>query len=146
MDLNLKHKVAVVTGGASGIGLATARLFATEGANLFLWDRAESVVSVAQDLSKEFGVKVAGIKVDVTDSASVLEALKNTLAVFNRVDHLVHCAAIGSGKFGFPFTNLGPSDWPKVLQVNIMGMVNIAHVIAPVMVHQKKAPWFLLLP
>ena len=67
MDLKLKNKVAVVTGGASGIGLATARLFATEGANLFLWDRADSVVSVAQDLSKEFGVKVAGIKVDVTD-------------------------------------------------------------------------------
>ena len=138
MDLNLKNKVAVVTGGASGIGLASARLFATEGANLFLWDHAESVVSVAQDLSKEFGVKVVGIKVDVTDSASVHDAMINTLAVFNRVDHLVHCAAIGSGKFGFPFTNLGPSDWPKVLQVNIMGMVNIAHVIAPVMVHQKE--------
>jgi sorbitol-6-phosphate 2-dehydrogenase len=52
MDLKLKNKVAVVTGGASGIGLATARLFATEGANLFLWDRADSVISVAQDLSK----------------------------------------------------------------------------------------------
>ena len=91
MDLKLKNKVAVVTGGASGIGLATARLFATEGANLFLWDRADSVVSLAQDLSKEFGVKVAGIKVDVTDSASVQDALKNTLNVFNRVVHLVRC-------------------------------------------------------
>lgn len=138
MDLNLKNKVAVVTGGASGIGLATARLFATEGANLFLWDHADSVVSVAQDLSKEFGVKVFGIKVDVTDSASVHDAMINILAVFNRVDHLVHCAAIGSGKFGFPFTNLKPSDWTKVLHVNIMGMVNIAHAIAPVMVNQKE--------
>ena len=138
MDLNLKNKVAVVTGGASGIGLATARLFAIEGANLFLWDRADSVVSVAQDLSKEFGVKVAGIKVDVTDSASVQDALKNTLVVYNRIDHLVHCAATGSGKFGFPFTNLEPSDWNKVLNVNIMGMVNIAHAIAPVMINQKE--------
>ena len=138
MDLKLKNKVAVVTGGASGIGLATARLFATEGANLFLWDRADCVVSVAQDLSREFGVKVAGIKVDVTDSASVKDALQNTLSVFNRVDHLVHCAAIGSGKFGFPFTNLEPSDWTKVLHVNIMGMVNLAHAIGPVMINQKE--------
>ena len=42
MDLKLKNKVAVVTGGASGIGLATAKLFADEGANLFLWDRADT--------------------------------------------------------------------------------------------------------
>ncbi|NBR05104.1 MAG: SDR family oxidoreductase [Planctomycetes bacterium] len=138
MDLKLKDKVAVVTGGASGIGLATARLFATEGANLFLWDRSDSVVSVAQELNKEFGVNVTGIKVDVTDSVSVQDALKNTLVVFNRVDHLVHCAATGSGKFGFPFTNLEPSDWLKVLNVNIIGMVNIAHAIAPVMMNQKE--------
>lgn len=138
MDLKLKHKVAVITGGASGIGLATARLFAAEGANFSLWDRAESVVSVAHDLSREFAVKVTGIKIDVTDSASVKDALQNTLSVFNRIDHLVHCAAIGSGKFGFPFTNLEPCDWPKVLQVNIMGMVNLAHAIGPVMMNQKE--------
>ena len=137
MDLKLKGNVVVVTGGASGIGLATARLFAAEGANLFLWDRADSVSSVAQDLIKEFDVKVVGIKVDVTDLLSVQVALQNTLPVFDRIDHLVHCAAIGSGKFGFPFTNLEPSDWPKVLHVNIMGMVNLAHIIAPVMINQK---------
>lgn len=138
MDLNLKNKVAVVTGGASGIGLATARLFASEGANLFLWDYADSVVSRAQDLINEFGVKAVGIKVDVADLASVQVALQDTLSVFKRVDHLVHCAAIGSGKFGFPFLNLAPSDWPKILHVNIMGMVNLAHVIAPVMMNQKE--------
>ena len=138
MDLKLKNKVAVVTGGASGIGLATARLFASEGATVFLWDLADSVVSVAQDLSREFGVNVLSIKVDVTDQASIKLALEATLTDTLRIDHLVHCAAIGSGKFGFPFTNLRPSDWTKVLQVNIMGMVNIAHAIAPVMINQKE--------
>jgi 2-hydroxycyclohexanecarboxyl-CoA dehydrogenase len=53
------------------------------------------------------------------------------------VDHLVHAAAIGSGKFGFPFTNLRPADWPRVLEVNIMGMVNVAHVIGPAMVERR---------
>ena len=137
MDLGLNQKVVVVTGGASGIGLATARLFASEGANLFLWDLSDNVLSLAKDLINEFGVKVVGLKVDVTNILSVNEALKSTLAVFSRVDHLVHCAAIGSGKFGFPFTNLEPADWPRVLEVNIMGMVNIAHAIAPVMMGQK---------
>ena len=42
-----------------------------------------------------------------------------------------HAAAMGSGKFGFPFTNLAPQDWPRVLEVNIMGMVHVAQALAP---------------
>ena len=49
----------------------------------------------------------------------------------------MHAAAVGSGKFGFPFTNLTPSDWSRVLDVNVMGMVHVAHSIAPGMVARK---------
>ena len=48
-----------------------------------------------------------------------------------RTDHVVHAAGIGSGKFGFPFWNLDPADWERVLRVNLVGAVNVAHAFAP---------------
>ena len=49
-----------------------------------------------------------------------------------------------SGKFGFPFTNLTPADWPRVLNVNILGMVNVAHALAPRMVEAKRGTFVFL--
>jgi 2-hydroxycyclohexanecarboxyl-CoA dehydrogenase len=136
MDLNLKQHVAVVVGGASGIGLAAARAFAAEGAYVALWDRSESVAGAAREVSERFSVRSLEIMADVADEAAVNAAHDRTLDVFGRIDHLVHAAAIGSGKFGFPFTNLGPADWQRILQINIMGMVNVAHAVAPAMIAQ----------
>ncbi|MDX1980574.1 MAG: SDR family oxidoreductase, partial [Bryobacteraceae bacterium] len=70
---------------------------------------------------------------DATSPVSIQAALDRTQADFGAIDHLVHAAAVGSGKFGFPFTNLTPADWPRVLEVNVMGMVNIAHAVAPLL-------------
>ena len=125
MDLELKDHVAVVTGGASGIGLACARSLSHEGCRVAVWDRA--------------AVTDGGfaLQVDVADEASVRHALTATETALGPVRHLVHAAAIGSGKFGFPFTNLAPADWPRVLQVNIMGMVNVAHALAPGMSERR---------
>lgn len=136
MDLNLQKHVALVVGGASGIGLAVAEAFAAEGALLALWDRSGSVGDAARRVAERHAVRSLDITVDVTEETAVKAALDRTIDVFGRVDHLVHAAAIGSGKFGFPFTNLGPADWPRVLEVNIMGMVNVAQAVAPAMIAQ----------
>jgi len=136
MDLHLKNHTAVIVGGASGIGLATARTFAGEGTHVALWDRADTVAQVADELAKELGVRAIGVRVDVTDEEGVRSALQSTRSSLGKVDHLVHAAAIGSGKFGFPFTNLRPADWPRVLQINVMGMVHVAHAFGPAMVEQ----------
>lgn len=133
MDLNLSGRVAVVTGGASGIGRAVARGFAAEGARVAVWD-----------LAAESGEFAVGATVDVTDEASVRAALAATEAALGPVDHLVHAAAIGSGKFGFPFTNLTPADWPRVFQVNVMGMANVAHVVAPGMADRGRGTMVFL--
>jgi 2-hydroxycyclohexanecarboxyl-CoA dehydrogenase len=136
MDLHLKDHTAVIVGGASGIGLATARTFAAEGARVALWDRADTVSQVAEALAAETAVRAIGITVDATHEEGVRAALRTTINQLGKVEHLVHAAAIGSGRFGFPFTNLSPADWPRVLHINVMGMVNVAHAISPVLIEQ----------
>lgn len=133
MDLNLSSAPVVITGGASGIGLVTARTFAEEGAQPVLWDRTDQVHLIAEQLSEETGQAVVGFQVDITDYTAVQEIAQQTINQVSRIGHLVHAAAIGSGKFGFPFTNLTPADWPHVFEVNMQGMVNIAHAVTPFM-------------
>jgi 2-hydroxycyclohexanecarboxyl-CoA dehydrogenase len=138
MDLEISGNGAVVTGGASGIGRAAARELAREGARVVLWDLADSVDGVAQQIAVDHGVEAVGVRVDVTDAESVAAALQSTLSALGAIDHLVHAAAIGSGKFGFPFTNLRPEDWIKTLNVNILGMVQVAHAVAPTMLERGR--------
>jgi 2-hydroxycyclohexanecarboxyl-CoA dehydrogenase len=137
MELNLKDHVVVVTGGASGIGRASALTFAAEGANVAVWDLGDSAATAAEDIRKAFPVRSIGISADVADEAVVLAATEQTTELLGPINHLVHAAGVGSGKFGFPFTNLFPADWLRVLQVNVMGMVHVAHAIAPSMMERK---------
>lgn len=129
MDLHLKGKIALVTGGASGIGLATALAFAAEGARVVVWDLTEPPAPASAEVR-------LSLRVDVTDEAAVGSAADQTEAL-GPIDVLVHAAAIGSGKYGFPYTNLTPTDWPRVLQVNVMGVVNVAHVVGPRMAERR---------
>ncbi|MBM3767938.1 MAG: SDR family oxidoreductase [Acidobacteria bacterium] len=128
MDLELNGRVAVVTGGASGIGAACARALIGEGCRVAVWD-------VAPD---------SPFQVDVADFDIVKDAVVKTEAALGPVELLVHAAAIGSGKFGFPFTNLEPSDWPRVLDVNIMGAVYVAHAVCPGMAERKRGSMVFL--
>src|SRR5437867_3836330 len=129
MELELDGHVAVVTGGASGIGLACARGLAREGCRVALWDVSPEV--------KDFGDAALEVVVDVSDLAAVESAVRETEAALGPISHLVHAAAVGSGKFGFPFSNLKPEDWARVLNVNVMGMVHVAHAMAPGMIARK---------
>jgi len=138
MDLNLKDHVAIVTGGGSGIGFATARAFAAEGARVAIWDLGERAKAAAGQVCQTSPIPCLGFAVDVADESQVRAAVEQTVESLGPIDHLVHAAAIGSGKFGFPFTNLTPSDWPRVLHVNVMGMVQMAHAIAPRMAEREK--------
>ncbi|MBW3541903.1 MAG: SDR family oxidoreductase [Planctomycetes bacterium] len=137
MDLQIRDHVAVVTGSASGIGRATAEAFAAEGCRVAVWDIADEASAIAADITQRFGTVALALRVDVADVASVSAALAETTERLGPPDHLVHAAAIGSGRFGFPFTNLEPGDWPRVLEVNVMGMVNVAHAVAPGMIERR---------
>ena len=137
MELNFGGQAAVVTGGASGIGLACARGLAREGCCVALWDVAGDVNDSARQLADDFSVAAVGLTVDVSRFESVKAAVTETEAQLGPIAHLVHAAAVTSGKFGFPFTNVPPTDWLRVLDVNVMGMVHTAQSIAPGMVSRK---------
>lgn len=117
MDLGFGGQVAVVVGAARGLGAAIADAFAAEGARVARWDIDPAAETV----------------VDAADFAAVTRAADR----LGRVDHVVYAAAVGSGKFGFPFWSLAPADWPRVLDVNLMGAVNVAHAFAPRMAEQR---------
>ena len=110
MQLDLGGNVAVVTGGASGIGWACARTFAREGCLVSVWDISSSTDEQKAALSLESSTPSHSVIVDVTDSTAVEAALRETEDTLWPVSCLVHAAAIGPGKFGFPFTKLKPSD------------------------------------
>src|ERR1700678_4434058 len=142
MDLKLEASVTVVTGGASGICLACARGFAREGGHVAVWDLSPEAPAAAAELATN--QRSLGLTVDVKDFQAVEKAVKDTEAALGPISHLVHAAAVGSGKFGYPFTNLKPGDWSRVLEVNILGMVHVAHAIAPGMVTRKQGTMVFL--
>ena len=144
MDLGISGHKAVITGGASGIGLATARAFCREGCEVLLWDNSPRVAEVAAELSAQTRMNAGYNQVDITDFESVQAAAQAVFGLEHRPEHVVHCAAMGSGRFGFPFTNLKPADWVKTLEVNIMGMTHVAHAIAPYLIEIKRGSFIFL--
>jgi NAD(P)-dependent dehydrogenase (short-subunit alcohol dehydrogenase family) len=144
MNLHLQGHTATIIGAARGIGLAIAREFAHEKANLALFDREPAVEAVARQLAAEFGVRTCACVGDVTNYDSVQKATARIQRELGRLDHLVYAVAIGSGKFGFPFWNLQPSDWPRVMEINVQGAVHVLHAFAPHYVQAKSGSILLI--
>jgi NAD(P)-dependent dehydrogenase (short-subunit alcohol dehydrogenase family) len=137
MDLHLSGDVAVVVGGARGIGLAVASGFLAEGARVVILDRDPEGPAEARRLETASGTPCVGLTVDATDFGSILSAADDVWRRFGRCDHVVYAAGVGSGKFGFPFWKLDPGDWDRVLRVNLVGAANVGHAFAPRMAEAK---------
>lgn len=129
LDLGLTGEVAVVTGAASGLGKAIAQAFVAEGAHVVILDRSPAVLDAATSL----GALGSGFVADITDAPALTTLATSIRQRHGRLDHVVHAAAIGSGKFGFPFWNVDTADWDRVLGVNLTGAVNVANAFAPAM-------------
>jgi NAD(P)-dependent dehydrogenase (short-subunit alcohol dehydrogenase family) len=143
MDLQLAGQVAVIFGAARGLGHAIAASFVSEGVHVALFDISPEVQTAARQLAQP-KVQTLALVADVTDYPAVLNTANEVRSRFGEVDHVVFAVAVGSGKFGFPFWNLQPGDWERVLRVNLVGAVNVAHAFAPAMAKARKGTLLFL--
>lgn len=144
MDLGLANQLAVVVGGANGIGRAIAEAFAAEDASIALLDVDPAVEQTAVEIHHRFGGTVAALQVDAMDYPGMRQAIQQFADHFGRLDHIVFAAGVGSGKYGFPFWNLQPDDWQRVLNVNLIGAVNVAHAVAPILTAARRGTLLML--
>ena len=142
--MKIRDQVAVVVGCAKGIGRAIVESFAAEGCPVAMFDVDDSVHQVAAAVQREFSVETLAAQVDATDYAAVGEQAARAHRELGRCDHVVYAAGLGSGKFGFPFWNLEPADWERVLHVNLMGAVHIAHAFSPLLVRARRGTFLFL--
>ncbi len=131
MRIDLNGEVAVVVGAARGIGQAIAEGFDQAGAKVALVDLSPTVGFVAQQLRQHSGGSVSALIADATDEDMMRQVADSIARDLGEAHHIVYAAAIGSGKFGQPFWNLEPNDWPRVFKVNLYGAVNVAHAFGP---------------
>jgi len=131
MNLDLAGQTAVIAGGAKGIGRAIGLAFAAEGANVVLLDLDPSVATIAKELEEHSPIRTLSVLADVTDFEAMRRSADEVHAVLGRTDHVVYCVAVGLSKYGFPFWNLEPAEWRKVLEVNVVGAVNVVHAFTP---------------
>ena len=115
-EANLAGKVAVVTGGARGIGLAIARALAAEGAAVSIWDLLEEEAAGAAKDLEATGAKASALKVDVTSAEDVDRAVAGTVDVLGGLDILVNNAGITRDNM---FLRMDEKDWDLVLTVNL---------------------------
>jgi NAD(P)-dependent dehydrogenase (short-subunit alcohol dehydrogenase family) len=129
----LEGRSAVITGAASGIGRATALLFAAEGARLVIADRADTVDETADMVRQAGGVAIA-VKADASDEADVESLIAKAVAEHGGLDAIYANAGIGAapGAFG-TLDQMTPEGWMAVLKVNLIGPFLAIKHATPVM-------------
>ena len=134
--MRLAGKVAIVTGGGSGIGRGIALALAREGADVAIPDiQVINAEKVAAEL-KGLGRKALAMKTDVTSSADVKMMLERAREVFGKIDILVNNAGM-AGPTGMPFTNNTEEDWDRTFAVNTKSVFLTCKAIAPYFIERK---------
>lgn len=137
--MELKDKVCLITGGAAGIGKATAIKFAREGAKVVLCDVDQAA---GQSLAKELGNSARFYNIDVTDREAVQKWIDDVVKAFGRIDVLVNNAGITRDglfvkyKDGELVSQMSEADFDLVLKVNLKGVFNCAQAVVPQMIAQ----------
>ena len=132
-QIDLKGRVAVITGGAQGIGYAAAERMLKSGASVVLWDIDADRLAQAETALSALG-KVKGQVVELTVEADIEAATKDAMALHGRIDILVNNAGITGGNA--PTWELDPAVWRRVLEVNLVGPFLTSRAVVPVMVAQ----------
>ena len=138
--MRLKDKVALITGGAAGIGKATALRFAEEGAQVVICDVDQKA---GERTLKDLGPGAAFFRVDVTDRGSVESWVESVLGKYGRIDILVNNAGIARDsllvkiKEGELVRQMPEKDFDLVVAINLKGVFNCTQAVVPAMVRQE---------
>jgi len=126
--MRIKERVAIITGGASGLGLATARRLVEEGAKVALWDlNGDQAAQAAHGL----GEAAIGLAVDVSDAVTAEAGLARTLNVFGGVHFCINCAGVATG--GRAIGRDGPlplERFTRTIEINLIGTFNVLRLAA----------------
>ncbi len=131
-QIDLKNRVAVVTGGAQGIGLAVSQRFAASGAKVEIWDLDSSLAEAA---AKEIGGDTHGIGLDVTDPEAVDRAAKALEKRLGRIDILVTSAGIAGPNmktWEYPL-----EEWSRIMRINLDGTMHCCRSVIPGMLERN---------
>jgi 3-oxoacyl-[acyl-carrier protein] reductase len=129
----LNDKVAIITGGASGIGKATAIRFAQEGANIAIWDVQEEKGREVIKILRKMGIKAIFYKVNTSDALQVQEAVISVVKDFGKIDILINNAGILRDA---TLVKMTEEQFDMVIDVNLKGVFNCTKAVAPVMIER----------
>ncbi len=131
----LAGKIALITGGARGLGAAVCDVFAREGADVaFNYHTNDAGADATVDRIKSHGRRALAFKVSVADRPAVNRMVQTIRQEFGRIDILVNNAAINPGE---PFITTSDESWDQVMDVNITGVFNVTHPTFRCMVKQR---------
>jgi meso-butanediol dehydrogenase/(S,S)-butanediol dehydrogenase/diacetyl reductase len=129
--MRLKDKTAIITGGGSGIGLATAHAFCEEGAQVILFGRQkEKLISAANELDDSTLI----VQGDMTKNDDLDQLVNNTLKNFKGIDILVNSAGLFNGA---PLHEISDSHWDGMMDINIRSVFQLTRRVLPIMMDQK---------
>ncbi|HKJ34430.1 MAG TPA: SDR family oxidoreductase [Balneolales bacterium] len=131
MDLELKDKVALITGGSKGIGLAVAKGLAKEKVSVILCSRNKSEVELqASQIKDNYGVETLGLACDVTDASDISNSSQKAIQQFGGIDILINNAGIGSNEKIMEATD---EKWMYYWNLHVMAAVRLSRLFAPTM-------------
>ena len=129
--MRLKDKTAIITGGGTGIGLATARAFCKEGAKVILFGRRKEKLEKAVEKLGGSAIIVQG---DMTNNNDLDKLINETLHNFKKIDILVNNAGLFNGS---PLHEISDSQWDEIMDINIRSVFQLTRRVLPVMLSQK---------
>ena len=135
--VSLKDKIVFVTGASAGIGEATARAFAGEGANVLMCARrAEKIEKLARSIAHDHKVAVHSFRLDVRDQAAVDKAISGLPAEWRAIDVLVNNSGLSRGLEKLPHGLVG--DWEEMIDTNVKGLLFVTRAVLPGMIERGR--------
>ena len=139
--MRLKDKVAIVTGGAGGIGRETCQLFTQEGARLLIAEiELDAAKKIAEELTKK-GYKAETAGVDVRNFDDAKQLAETAIDIFGHIDILVNVAGGSAGVFletrHSIFAESSPERWKEIIDLNLFGTLNCTHAVINHMIERR---------